>query len=64
MTQRRADRLFDSGYTLGGAFQAVRGASAEDTVLQEAVGGMQGLFRDLTTPRGLPLANWDKGAYD
>lgn len=42
----------------------MRGASAEDTVLQEAVGGMQGLFRDLTTPRGLPLANWDKGAYD
>ncbi len=57
-------RMFDGGHTLTGAFEAVRGASAEDTVLQETVGYMQGLFRDLTTPMGLPLANWDKGTYD
>ena len=57
-------RMFDGGHTLAGAFKAVRGASAEDTVLQEAFGYMQGLFRDLTTPMGLPLANWDKGTYD
>ena len=57
-------RMFDGGHTLAGAFEAVRGASAEDTVLQEAFGYMQGLFRDLTTPMGLPLANWDKGTYD
>ena len=25
---------------------------------------MQGLFRDVTTPKGLPLANWDKATYD
>ena len=57
-------RMFDGGHTLAGAFEAVRGASAEDTVLQEAFGYMQGLFRDLMTPMGLPLANWDKGTYD
>ena len=57
-------RMFDGGHTLAGAFEAVRGASAEDTVLQEAFGYIQGLFRDLTTPMGLPLAKWDKGTYD
>ena len=57
-------RMFDGGHTLAGAFEAVRGASAEDTILQEGFGYMQGLFRDLTTPMGLPLANWDKGTYD
>ena len=57
-------RMFDGGHTLAGAFEAVRGASADDTILQEGFGYMQGLFRDLTTPKGLPLANWDKGMYD
>lgn len=57
-------RMFDGGHTLAGAFESVRGASAEDTVMQEAFGYMQGLFRDLTTPMGLPLANWDKRTYD
>ncbi len=57
-------RMFDGGHTLAGAFEAVRGASAEDTILQEAFGYVQSLFRDLTTPMGLPLANWDKETYD
>ena len=57
-------RMFDGGHTLSGAFEAVRGASAEDTILEEALGYTQALFRDMTTPRGLPLANWDKGTYD
>jgi len=57
-------RMFDGGHTLGGAFEAVRGASAEDTILEEALGYTQALFRDMTTARGLPLANWDKGTYD
>ena len=30
--------MFDGGHTLGGAFEAVRGASAEDTILEEALG--------------------------
>ena len=29
-------RMFDGGHTLAGAFEAVRGASAEDTILQGA----------------------------
>ena len=57
-------RLFDGGHTLSGAFGAVRDASTEDTIIEEGVGYMQGLFKDVTTPQGLPLANWDKGTYN
>ncbi len=57
-------RLFDGGHTLGGAIRAARDASPEDTVIQETLGAIQGLLRDGTTPRGLPLANWDKSTFD
>ena len=57
-------RLFDGGHTIAGAFEAVRGASTEDSVIQEGLGFVQGMFRDLTTSKGLPLANWNKATYD
>lgn len=57
-------RLFDGEHTILGAFKAVRDASPDDTVVQEAMGFLQGMFRDMTTPRGLPLATWDKASYD
>lgn len=57
-------RLFDGGHTIAGAFEAVRGASTEDSIIQEAFGFVQGMFRDLTTSKGLPLATWDKATYD
>ena len=57
-------RLFDGGHTLSGAFQAARETSPDDSIAEVAFGYMQGLFRDVTTPKGLPLANWDKATYD
>ena len=57
-------RFFDGGHTILGAFQAVRNASPDDTVVEEAMGLLQSLFRDMTTPRGLPLANWNKATFD
>ena len=57
-------RLFDGGHTILGAFRAVRDGSPDDTVIEEAMGLLQGLFRDMTTPKGLPLATWDKATYD
>ena len=57
-------RLFDGGHTIAGAVEAVRDASPEDTILEEAMGFLQGIFRDMTTVKGLPLANWDKATYD
>ena len=57
-------RLFDGGHTLLGAIKATHAASQDDTLVQEALGGMQGLLRDVSTPKGLPLATWDKPTYD
>ena len=57
-------RQFDGGHTLWGAFQAVRDASPDDSVFEEAVGLLQGLARDATTPRGLPLVTWDPDTFN
>ncbi len=57
-------RLFDGGHTIAGAFRASHHASPDDSILQEAMGTLQGLFRDGTTPMGLPLANWNKETFD
>ena len=57
-------RMFDGGHTILGAAKAVRDASPDDTIIEEAMGFLEGIFRDMTTPKGLPLANWDKATYD
>lgn len=57
-------RLFDGGHTISGAFRAAHDASPDDTVVQEALGAIQGLLRDVSTPMGLPLATWDKETFD
>ncbi len=57
-------RMFDGGHTLAGAWEAVRNASPDDTFIEEALGYVEALFKDLTTPKGLPIASWDKSAYD
>ena len=57
-------RLFDGGHTIGGAISAARDASPDDNIIQEALGTLQGLLRDGTTVRGLPLANWNKETFD
>ena len=56
-------RLFDGGHTIIGAFRAGHAASPDDNIIQEAMGTLQGLLRDVSTPNGLPLANWDYETY-
>ena len=57
-------RLFDGGHTIAGAFQAVRNASPDDSIFEEAAGFLQALARDATTPRGLPLVTWDQETFN
>ena len=57
-------RLFDGGHTLYGAFKASIGVSAEDSFFEEVFGTILGLLRDVTTPGGLPLGNWNKETFD
>ena len=56
-------RMFDGGHSIAGAFQAARNASPEDSIFEEAAGLLQALARDATTPRGLPLVNWDRDTF-
>ena len=56
-------RLFDGGHTIIGAFRAGHAASPDDSIIQEAMGTLHGLLRDVSTPSGLPLANWDYETY-
>ena len=51
---------FDGGHTLSGAVSAGHSASADDGIIQEALGTLQGLLRDGTTPMGMPVVTWDK----
>ena len=44
--------------------RAARSASPDDTIIEEALGTVQALLRDAATPRGLPLATWDKSTFD
>ena len=57
-------RLFDGGHTIIGAFRAARDASPDDNIIKEAIGTIQGLLRDGTTIRGLPLVTLDKETFD
>lgn len=57
-------RLFDGGHTIAGAVRGARGVSTDDTVVQEALGTIKALLKDASTPRGLPLATWDKPTFD
>ena len=57
-------RLFDGGHTIAGAFKAAREASPDDNIIQEALGTIQGLLRDGTTAKGLPLANWNQETFN
>ena len=57
-------RMFDGGHSVAGAFKAVRDALPDDSIAEEAFGYVQSMFRDMTTPNGLPLATWDMASYD
>ena len=55
-------RMFDGGHTLWGAAKAVHDAGG--TASEQAAGYVQGLARDMTTTKGLPLATWSKDSYE
>ena len=46
LTGRSKARASRRGHTIAGAFQAVRGASTEESIIQEGLGFVQGMFRD------------------
>lgn len=57
-------RLFDGGHDPFGAAKAVRDASDNDTIFQEIFGYASAMFKDMSTPEGVPFVTVDKEWYD
>ena len=57
-------RLFDGGHDLAGAWKSVQEASDTDTLTQEVVGYVSGIWKDVTTIKGLPFTTVDKSSFD
>ena len=57
-------RMFDGGHDLNSAWKRVRDASDTDTFNQEIIGYVSAIWKDVTTPMGLPFRTWNKENYD
>jgi len=57
-------RLFDGGHDLASAWERVREALPDDTFGQEVAGYISALWKDVVTPMGLPVVNFDKASFD
>jgi hypothetical protein len=56
--------MFDGGHDLFGAWSKVKDSLPDDTFAQEVTGYMQGLWKDLTTQKGLPFATLEQANYE
>jgi hypothetical protein len=57
-------RLFDGGHDLLGAWNAVRAAKPDDSLVQEAGGYLSAVWKDVVTPMGLPLTTLSRDSFD
>ncbi len=59
-------RLFDGGHDLLGAWRAAGEAASElgDDFTAQVSGYLTGLWKDVVTPKGLPVVTWDKATFD
>ena len=57
-------RLFDGGHDPISAWQKVKSASDTDTFSQEVIGYVSGIWKDVSTPKGIPFITLDKENYD
>lgn len=59
-------RLFDGGHDLVGAWRAASEAASElgDGFTAQVGGYLTGLWKDVVTPKGLPVVTWDKATFN
>ena len=57
-------RIFDDGHTISGAWDKVTNASDSDNFSQEVIGYVSGMWKDVTTTKGLPFFNTNTESYD
>ena len=57
-------RLFDGSHDLVGAWKTIAKAFPDEGWLQRAEGYVSALWKDMATPKGIPIVTWDKQAFD
>ncbi len=57
-------RLFDGSDDLVGAWKTIAEAFPDEGWLQRAEGYVSAIWKDMATPRGIPVVTWDKQAFD
>ena len=57
-------RLFDGSHDLVGAWKTIAEAFPDEGWLQRAEGYVSAIWKDMATPRGIPVVTWDKEAFD
>lgn len=57
-------RMFDGSHDLVGAWKTIAEAFPDEGWLQRAEGYVSALWKDMATPRGIPVVTWDKQAFD
>ncbi|MYD14883.1 MAG: hypothetical protein F4X00_14900 [Gemmatimonadetes bacterium] len=57
-------RLFDGSHDLVGAWKTIAETFPNEGWLQRADGYVSAIWKDMVTPRGIPVATWDKQAFD
>ncbi len=57
-------RLFDGSHDLVGAWKTIAETFPDEGWLQRAEGYVSALWKDMATPRGIPVVTWDKEAFD
>ena len=57
-------RLFDGSHDLVGAWKTITETFPDEGWLQRAEGYVSALWKDMATPKGIPVVTWDKQAFD
>ena len=57
-------RLFDGSHDLVGGWKTIAEAFPDEGWLQRAEGYVSAIWKDMATPRGIPVVTWDKQAFD
>ena len=57
-------RIFDGSHDLFGAWKTIAKAFPDEGWLQRAEGYVSAMWKDMATPKGIPVVTWDKQAFD
>jgi hypothetical protein len=57
-------RMFDGGHDVIGAWEKIKDALPDDTLSHEIAGYVTGVWKDVTTSKGLPFVTLEKDSYD